>query len=113
MHVVVSFRPGPPRRERFWWWRQITADFRYTLRGLRRHPSFAIAVILTLALGLGANAAIFSVVDRMLFRAPPMMRAPSRVHRVYTHVSGAAESRSLEQLPYAEYLDLTKWTTSF
>ncbi len=102
------------QREHAWWWHQIVADFSYTIRGLRRHPSFAIAVILTLALGLGANAAIFSVVDRMLFRAPPMMHASSRVHRVYIHSANPGQGpHYLEQLPYAEYLDLTRSTTSF
>jgi predicted permease len=46
-------------------------DLRYALRGLRRNPIFALTAITTLALGIGATAAVFSVVDRILFRALP------------------------------------------
>src|SRR5215468_10166899 len=50
------------------WLDGIVRDFRYTARGLVRAPAFTAAVVLTLALGIGANTAIFSVVDRVLLR---------------------------------------------
>lgn len=46
-------------------------DLRYAVRGIRRNPVFAIAVVLTLMLGVGSLTAVFSVVDRILFRALP------------------------------------------
>lgn len=49
----------------------ILADLRYTLRGFRRSPLFTAVVLLTLAIGIGATTAVFSVVDRLLFRSLP------------------------------------------
>ena len=49
----------------------VVRDVRHMGRGLRRNPGFAIAVILTLALGIGGNTAIFSVVDQLLLRPLP------------------------------------------
>ena len=57
-------RPG-------WWMGTVAQDVRYALRGVRRNPVFTIAVIATLAVGIGATTAVFSVVDRILFRPLP------------------------------------------
>ena len=46
-------------------------DVRYALRGFRRNPLFTMSVLVTLALGIGATTAVFSVVDRILFRPLP------------------------------------------
>ena len=58
-------------------------DVRYAVRGLRRMPGFAFAVIATLGLGVGANATMFGVVDRLLFRPPAYLVAPERAHHLY------------------------------
>ncbi|MFI5228580.1 MAG: ABC transporter permease, partial [Gemmatimonadales bacterium] len=50
----------------------VIADVRFAVRGLRRAPSFAVATILTMALGIGASTAIFSVVDSVLLRPLPI-----------------------------------------
>ena len=61
-------RPG-------FWLEVLGQDVRYALRGFRRNPVFTLAVVLTLMLGIGATAAVFSVVDRILFRALPYGQA--------------------------------------
>lgn len=65
------------------WFESFTQDFRYVLRGLRRSPGFTVTVVATLALGLGANAALFSVLDRMFLQAPAGVRDPGNLHRAY------------------------------
>src|SRR5688500_11132111 len=61
----------------------VMQDVRYAWRQLRSKPGFTAAVVLTLGLGIGANTAMFGVVDRLLFRSPVYLSAPERVHRVY------------------------------
>ena len=71
----------------------LRQDVRYALRGLRLRPGFTAGVVITLALGIGANAATFGIVDRMLFRPPPFMKAGGMVHRIYvTTMSRGRES---------------------
>ena len=53
------------------WLESVLRDVRYALRGFRRNPVFAVTAILTLALGIGTTTAVFSVVDRILFRPLP------------------------------------------
>jgi len=91
----------------------LQQDVRYSLRGLRRSPGFTAAVILTLGLGIGANAAMFNVIDRLMFRPFAYLRDPAKVHRVYLRLPGRERLLTNESFPYARYLDLAKWTTSF
>jgi predicted permease len=59
-------------------WRELV----YAARSLRRDPALAIGVILTLGLAIGANAAMFGLVTRLMLPAPPGVSEPSRVVRV-------------------------------
>ncbi|MEP7344280.1 MAG: ADOP family duplicated permease [Gemmatimonadaceae bacterium] len=68
------------RRER---WRDFLQDLRQSARSLSREPRFVTAVVLTLALGIGANATMFGVVDRLLLRPPPHVRDDPRLSLVY------------------------------
>jgi len=91
----------------------LAADLRYTARQARRTPGFIAAVVITLALGIGANTAMFSIVDRLLFRAPPLLRHPSLVHRVYLADTYRGRTLYDEYVPYARYVDFTASTTTF
>jgi hypothetical protein len=59
-------------------------DFRYAIRVLLKAPAFTATAVLTLALGIGANTAIYTVVDRVLVRPLPYPE-PSRLAQVVTH----------------------------
>ncbi len=95
------------------WLDQLLQDARYALRGLRRSPGFAATVILTLGLGIGANAAMFGVVDRLMFRPFPYLRDPSMVHRVYLRYQDRGITRTNDWMEFTRFLDLKKWSTSF
>ena len=96
----------------------VVRDGRHIGRGLRRSPGFAIAVILTLALGIGANTAIFSVVDQLLLRPLPYPDG-DRLLMIYESFSSVSPKNSVSP---ANWLDwqresrtlegLAAWRTS-
>ena len=78
----------------------VLRDVRHMGRGLRRSPGFTLAVVLTLALGIGANTAIFSVVDQLLLRPLPYPEGENLV-MVYE----ARDSNSYNSVSPATWLD--------
>ena len=60
----------------------LLQDLRYAARSLARTPVLAVAAVLTLGLGIGANSAMFGVVDRLFFRPPALIQDPSRIREV-------------------------------
>src|SRR5450755_1475343 len=66
----LEFHPGPG-----YFSETLVQDVRYSLRGFRRNPVFTLTIVITFMLGIGATAAVFSVVDRILFRPLPYANA--------------------------------------
>ncbi len=78
-------------------------DFKYALRALGRSPGFAAAAIATLALGIGATAAVFSVVHGVLWKPLPF-REPDRLATVWE-----TDLHNREYYAYASHPDLQDW----
>jgi macrolide transport system ATP-binding/permease protein len=82
-------------------WSDFTRDVRYAMRTLWRAPTFTATVILTLSLGIGANAVIFSAVDAVLLRDVAVSE-PDRLVEVYT----SSGNNPYSQSSYPDYFDL-------
>jgi predicted permease len=65
-----------------WTMDSVLQDLKYSARVLRRTPGFTIVAALTLALGIGANAAIFSLVNGLVLRAPAQVQEPDRLVQI-------------------------------
>jgi putative ABC transport system permease protein len=91
----------------------VVQDLRYALRQLRAHPLFTATVVATLALGVGVNAAMFGLLDRMLFRAPSYLVDPPSVSRVYLETSTPDGKRVFDHsFAYRHYQDVARWNRS-
>ena len=68
--------------------RQLEQNLRYAVRQLRSNPGFTATVIITLALAIGANTAIFSIVNALMLRSLPYSH-PERIGTIFTQIRGA------------------------
>ena len=92
------------------WLDTLTADCRYALRILGKNPGFTAVAVLTLALGIGANLAIFTIVNAVLLRPLPF-HDPDRLVRVLDDLNGAGASNVGMSVP--EFFDLSRRTDIF
>ena len=77
-------------------------DFRFAIRQLLKAPSFTIAAVAVLALGIGTNTAIFSLVNAMLF-APPAYKQPSEIVQLFSQ--DRTNPKSFRAFSYPTYCD--------
>jgi macrolide transport system ATP-binding/permease protein len=89
-------------------------DFRYAFRTLRQSPGFSLVAIVSLALGIGANSAIFSLADALVLRPMPVPN-PSGIVTVESQSRGEGVSGlfSFSGVSYPDYKDLRDKTKSF
>jgi predicted permease len=96
-----------------WGWRSLerfAQDLRYALRLVRRNPGFTAAVGLSIALGVGAETAVFSVVNAVLLR-PLAFPDPDRLMAITEHPSGSTQDRATVSGP--DFADFHDQNTSF
>ena len=83
------------------------ADLRFALRGLRRSPLFSTVAILSLALGIGANTAIFTLIDQILLRKLPV-KAPDELVMLYQFGNHMGSNMGRRMHSYPIYQDIQK-----
>ncbi len=87
----------------------IVQDVRHSLRQLRRSPGFAVIAILTMALGIGANTAIFSLIDGTLLRPLPGIANPNQLVSMYR----MQKNDPYDVMGYPDYVDYRDRSRSF
>lgn len=92
----------------------IVQDVRYAARAFARERGFTALMVLTLALGIGVNAAMFGILDRLLFRGPDHVRDANRVMRIYyTGGRPGSQPSTFSANSFAAYMGLVERTGSF
>jgi predicted permease len=84
----------------------MVLNLRLALRTLRKAPGFSAGVVLTMALGIGANATMFGILDRLLLSPPEHVAAPEQIKRIYLQRMFIRNLSTSPALTYPDFLDL-------
>ena len=90
----------------------LIQDLRFAIRQMVKKPGFTAVVVLTMALGIGANAAIFSVLDAVLLRPLPYSN-PDRLIKVWTRFTGIGAPNDQNWVSAPEFRDFQQLNNSF
>ena len=85
-------------------------DLRYAFRQLWKSPSFTIAAVAVLALGIGVNTAIFSLVNVMVFQ-PPAYQRPAEIVQLFSQ--DKKDPKNFRAFSYPTYCDIRDQNTAF
>ena len=108
LHGTVRVKEECRDARRVRWLEDILGDLRFAFRTLRRAPGFTVIAILTLALGAGANALMFTVIDSVLLRPLPYPESHQLVFIDSTQADGSRGSTSVPN-----FLDMRRQSQSF
>ena len=96
------------------WASALGQDLRYAARGLERTPAFTVGVVVTLALGIGANAEVFTFIDRLLLRPPPHVTDAANLRRVNVQMTFKGDvTRTRGPMSYRELAALSDGVHAF
>ncbi len=105
---VVTPEPMGGDGPRDGWARQVLRDVRYAMRRLTARPAFTAIAVLSLALGIGANTAIFTLINDVILRKPPLVR-PQELVEIYR----SDATNDFLPLTYPDLEDLTRRQDAF
>src|SRR5439155_4759306 len=111
----IEIMPTAQTRPTFWglvWLERLWQDVRYGFRMLAGSPGFAAIAILSIAIGIGANSAIFSFADALLLRPLPVAR-PGEILTVGSTTSFEALDASALVSSYPDYVNIRDRSKSF
>lgn len=91
----------------------VLQDVKYALRSMRRTPALTAGIMITFALGIGVYAAAFSLIDRLMFRPPALMKDAATVHRVRLYRTSPNRAEQETYAPYIRYTDMLGALTKF
>src|ERR1700744_2158109 len=105
---LEAARENTERQRPGWWMPGLAGDVRYALRGILAHGWFSAAIVVTLALGIGLNTMVFTLVNAVLFKPVPV---PGGGRLVSVMSKDRAQNSRDSTTSYPDFLDLKAGST--